>query len=115
MENKNYKQLYSKMTKTLSDNAREVFDRRFGVKTGEPETLDAIGQDFGITRERVRQIENAGLNIVRKNNKDVIESVFVDFNNYFEQHGGLKHEDTAFEDLGKGDQQPYVLFFLTLG
>lgn len=115
MENKNYKQLYSKMTKSLSDHAREVFDRRFGVKTGEAETLDAIGRDFGITRERVRQIENAGLNIVRKNNKEVIDSVFVDFNNYFEQHGGLKHEDTAFEDLGKNGQQPYVLFFLTLG
>ena len=115
METKNYKQLYLKMIKSLSDNAREVFDRRFGVKTGSPETLDAIGKDFGITRERVRQIENAGLNIVKKNNKETINVVFQEFSDYFNKNGGLKQEDIAFESLGQNGQKPYVLFFLTLG
>jgi len=42
----------------LSKRAREVLERRFGVgKSKERKTLEAIGASYGITRERVRQIE----------------------------------------------------------
>ena len=47
----NYKQIYQKFTKGLSPKTKDIFDRRFGVKTGEPETLEAIGKTLGITRE----------------------------------------------------------------
>lgn len=36
---------------------RQIIIRRFGLETGSPETLEMIGADYGITRERVRQIE----------------------------------------------------------
>ena len=111
----NYKQLYAKFTKGLSEKTRDVFDRRFGVKTGEPETLEAIGQTFGITRERVRQIEEAGFTIVRKNNKEALETAYAEFADYFEKQGGLKREEKVLEDLGGKSQKPYVLFLLTLG
>ena len=35
----------------------EVLTKRFGFGDAEPMTLDAIGRDFGLTRERIRQIE----------------------------------------------------------
>ena len=43
MEKTNYSQIYQKVTKGLSPKTKEIFDRRFGVKTGTPETLEAIG------------------------------------------------------------------------
>ncbi len=49
----------------LAENERRVLRRRFGLEGGEPETLDAIGQQLGLTRERVRQIEGAALRKLR--------------------------------------------------
>jgi len=49
----------------LSVSERKVIEMRFGLVDGEPKTLDAIGKDFGITRERVRQIETQALNKLR--------------------------------------------------
>lgn len=115
MKNINYSQLYQKLTKSLSPKTKDVFDRRFGAKTGNPETLEAIGKTFGITRERVRQIEEAGFNLIRKNNKEALDAVFTDFENYFSEQGGFKKEDNVLEELGGKKARPYVLFLLTLG
>ena len=104
-----------KFTKGLSPKTKDIFDRRFGVKTGEPETLEAIGKTLGITRERVRQIEEAGFSYVRKNNKEALDSVYADFANYFKEQGGFKKEETVLADLGGKVQKPYVLFLLTIG
>jgi RNA polymerase sigma factor RpoS len=49
----------------LSVSERKVIEMRFGLGDGEPKTLDSIGKDFGITRERVRQIETQALNKLR--------------------------------------------------
>ena len=49
----------------LSVSERKVIEMRFGLNDGEPKTLDSIGKDFGITRERVRQIETQALNKLR--------------------------------------------------
>ena len=111
----NYFQTYTKLTKGLSPKTKDIFDRRFGVKTGKIETLESIGQRLGITRERVRQIEEAGFSFVRKNNKELLETIFKDLNAYFEKHGGFKKESTVLEDLGGKNHKAYVLFLLTLG
>ena len=79
MKKINYSQIYQRFTKGLSQKTKDIFDRRFGVKTGEPETLEAIGKTLGITRERVRQIEEAGFNHVRKNNKEALDAIYEDF------------------------------------
>lgn len=115
MKKVNYSQTYQKFTKGLSPKTKDIFDRRFGVKTGEPETLEAIGKTLGITRERVRQIEEAGFNFVRKNNKDAIDAIYADFAEYFKEQGGFKKEEKVLEELGGKAQKPYVLFLLTLG
>jgi DNA-directed RNA polymerase delta subunit len=111
----NYKQIYQKFVKSLSPKTRDIFDRRFGVKTGYPETLEAIGKTFGITRERVRQIEEAGFNVIRKNNSPSLDAIYAEFSDYFKKHGGFKKEENILEELGGKSQKPYVLFLLTLG
>ena len=49
----------------LAPNERTVLRRRFGLEGDEPETLEAIGQRLGLSRERVRQIESGGLRKLR--------------------------------------------------
>jgi len=49
----------------LSVSERKIIELRFGLNDGEPKTLDSIGKEFGITRERVRQIETQALNKLR--------------------------------------------------
>ncbi len=115
MKKVNYSQIYQKITKGLSPKTKDIFDSRFGVKTGEPKTLEAIGKTLGITRERVRQIEEAGFNFVRKNNKDTLDAIYAEFASYFKDHGGFKKEENILEELGGKNQKPYVLFLLTLG
>jgi len=51
----------------LSARQKEVLEGRFGLKNGESETLAAIGDRMGITRERVRQIEAAALTVAKQN------------------------------------------------
>ena len=51
--------------KQLSVSEKKVVEMRFGLTDGEPMTLDSIGKEFGITRERVRQIETQALNKLR--------------------------------------------------
>jgi DNA-directed RNA polymerase sigma subunit (sigma70/sigma32) len=45
----------------LSDRAAHVVERRFGIGTGDVETLEDIAADLGITRERIRQIQGKSL------------------------------------------------------
>ena len=49
----------------LAPNERTVLRRRFGLEGDEPQTLEAIGQGLKLSRERVRQIETAGLRKLR--------------------------------------------------
>ena len=44
---------------TLTERESEVLKRRHGMVTGTPQTLEEIGEYFGVTRERIRQIEGA--------------------------------------------------------
>lgn len=52
---------------TLDDREKDIVMRRFGMNGYGPEgeTLDAIGKEYGLTRERVRQIEQKALNKIR--------------------------------------------------
>jgi RNA polymerase sigma factor (sigma-70 family) len=49
----------------LSVSEHKVIELRFGLAGGDPQTLDSIGKEFGITRERVRQIEVQALKKLR--------------------------------------------------
>lgn len=50
----------------LTENEREILAMRFGLEDRDPQTLDTIGQKFGVTRERIRQIEAKSLAKLRK-------------------------------------------------
>ena len=50
----------------LPANEQEILELRFGLNDREPQTLDTIGCKFGVTRERIRQIESKSLEKLRK-------------------------------------------------
>ena len=51
--------------KKLTDHEQKILTLRFGLEDNEPQTLDVIGQQFGVTRERIRQIEAKSLEKLR--------------------------------------------------
>ena len=53
------------MLETLTDRERKVLALRFGLVTGEPRTLEEVGREFALTRERIRQIEAKALSKLR--------------------------------------------------
>ncbi len=56
----------SEWLSTLSENEQEILSLRFGLEDREPQTLDTIGRRFGVTRERIRQIEAKSLEKLRR-------------------------------------------------
>jgi len=86
--------------------AREVLVRRFGLGTNSKrETLEAIGDLSGITRERVRQIEAAGLDAVRGNKAfKEAKSAFEELARYINSIGAIVSEETLLSSLGKDEK-----------
>ena len=50
---------------TLSEREKKVIELRFGLTDGHPRTLEEVGREFGVTRERIRQIESKTLSKLR--------------------------------------------------
>ena len=51
----------SQVLDSLADRERKVIELRFGLVDGHPRTLEEVGREFGVTRERIRQIESKTL------------------------------------------------------
>lgn len=51
---------------TLSDREQKIIKMRFGLENGKSHTLEEVGQEFAVTRERIRQIEAKALAKLRK-------------------------------------------------
>lgn len=50
---------------TLTDREQQVIRMRFGLEDGHPRTLEEVGREFHVTRERIRQIESKALRKLR--------------------------------------------------
>ena len=55
----------SEVMSTLSEREQKVLSLRFGLEDGKPHTLEEVGRDFKVTRERIRQIEAQALRKLR--------------------------------------------------
>lgn len=108
--------IVSSCLKGLSPRAKDVISRRFGIGRKSRETLESIGQGYGITRERVRQIENAALNKIRVTHESMLREMFDYLRLEMDKRGGLVKEDSFLNNLGTGAKDAnYFNFFLNLG
>jgi len=105
------KQVTKRLLEAIPERACEVLISRYGLsKGGKKKTLEAIGGEYGITRERVRQIENYGLQSIRKS------GVFKEEQNAFDELGSIVVEDELLEELSKEKEaQNHIHFLLVLG
>jgi RNA polymerase primary sigma factor len=61
-----------KVLDTLTYRERRVLQLRFGLLDGHPKTLEEVGREFGVTRERIRQIEFKILNKLRNSKRSKV-------------------------------------------
>src|SRR5208337_880785 len=63
---KNMRDELSELLEVLDDRERKIIFQRFGLDDGKPKTLEEVGRKFGVTRERIRQLQNIALAKLRR-------------------------------------------------
>jgi len=66
LRDKNLRDQVGELLDVLDDREREIIFQRFGLDGGNPRTLEVIGKKFGVTRERIRQLQNVALDKLRR-------------------------------------------------
>ncbi len=114
----NPKQTVKKLLSSLPARAQDVISGRFGLnQTGEEMTLEAIGKKYGITRERVRQIENYAINHIRRSdNYEKEKSSFDELKTTIKRMGGVIAEEDLLNNLAKDiSTKKSIHFMLVVG
>lgn len=113
------KQITKKLLAVLPDRARDVLTKRYGLGTdSEAFTLESIGQAYGITRERVRQIEGYAISSIQKSDVYAeFKPIFEELHSLIESLGGGVIAEDHLLDLLSSDQatRNHVYFLLVVG
>lgn len=112
------KQVTKRLIAVLPPRAREVLEGRYGLgNDAERITLEGIGGTYGITRERVRQIENYALASIRKSPAFKAEkAIFDELEKGVDDLGGIVGEEEFLEMAAKDQStKNHVHFLLVLG
>ncbi len=111
------KQVTKRLMTPLPERARDVLFSRFGLhENAEQKTLESIGQNYGITRERVRQIENFAMQSIKKSSAYGEEQpTFAELKDAVVRLGGVLSEEDLLNNLAKDKlTQNHINFFLVL-
>jgi len=112
------KKVTKKITSQLHDRASDIVMNRFGLTAdGKRKTLEEIGKKYNITRERVRQIEDAALLSVKKSEAYKGEqAIFEELKQLIRKLGSIvaEHELLPYISKDKATQN-HIHFFLVLG
>ena len=66
LSHKNMHMQLDDLLEVLDERERKIVDARFGLAGQKPKTLEEVGQEFGVTRERIRQLQNIALKKLRR-------------------------------------------------
>lgn len=112
------KQVSKKLMSALSDRSKDIIESRYGLGgSNERMTLEAIGNLYGITRERVRQIENHSIAVIRKSKQYTDEkTVFDELEQLIHALGGIVVEQDLLDHVSKDSSiQNSINFILVIG
>jgi hypothetical protein len=107
-----------RITSHLQDRASDVIMNRFGLTAdGRKKTLEEIGKKYNITRERVRQVEDAAINLIKKSDAYKNEqAIFEELKQIVHNLGAIVAEHELLPYISKDQAtQNHVNFFLVLG
>ncbi|OJI06290.1 hypothetical protein BK004_04500 [bacterium CG10_46_32] len=112
-------EIISKLFSELGSREQDILRRRFGLHGKGNETLEQIGKNYNVTRERVRQIENAAIRNIRSFNyfEETVKPVEMVVLAALEKHGGIMSEEHMLEYVLQGEQSDeayckHLLFLL---
>jgi len=112
----NIRSYVERVLRPLPDRNRDILASRFGIGKVSRETLESIGRRYNITRERVRQIEEASLAKLRTFAEfDELEPIFEQIATYLQEKGGVLREDQLLNTLVPRSQAPHLSLVLHLG
>lgn len=112
------KNITKELLSGLPDRVRKVLIDRFGLQgSGKGRTLEAIGKEYGITRERIRQIESGGIASVRESDSyETHARTLEELKKAIQDLGSVLSEATILNTIPKTDaERNHVLFILTVG
>ena len=111
------KQVTKKLLTPLQSRTKDVINNRFGLEESERKTLEAIGQKYGITRERVRQIENFAISTIKKSTEyKESQHIFDEIKEVVHKLGGIVAEEKLLSHFSKNEiDQNHIHFYLVLG
>jgi hypothetical protein len=98
----NLDQIVENLLSEFTPKQRRVVVGRFGLKSGEKMTLQAIGDELKITRERVRQIEEQAIAKLSKRMKNEAANIIEFAKKHLVSVGGVKRDDAFIVDLIHG-------------
>ena len=112
------KQVTKRITSHLQDRTRDVIMNRFGLTPdAKSKTLEEIGKKYNITRERVRQIEDSALSLIKKSAAYKEEQVvFEELRQLIHSLGSIISEHDLLHHISKDkNTQNHIHFYLELG
>ncbi len=112
------KVIVKRLLSSLSERSRSVLEARFGLGSNlNRTTLEAIGKRYGITRERVRQIENHALISLKKSSAySDAHAAFGELERIITSLGGIICEDDLLNFITQDESmQNHIYFLLVLG
>jgi hypothetical protein len=90
----NLQELLGGLFLVLTDKEAQVIRRRFALQGSQKQTLEKIGKQFNVTRERIRQIESIALGKLRRTVRTTrLDEVNEAARSVLRSHGGLQRED----------------------
>jgi hypothetical protein len=111
------KKVTKDLLSALNPRAKEVIVGRFGLgPDGDRKTLESIGRKYGITRERVRQIENFAIKSIKKSSVySQNQNIFEEVKKLMDKAGGIVHEEEFLQNIAKDKAtQNHIHFYLVL-
>src|SRR3989344_2127416 len=110
-------QVAAKLFSILSEREQDILVRRYGLKVKEKMTLEEIGKQYSVTRERIRQVENASINKILSEYRDsLLRDLEALIRDVLEDHGELMSENRLVQNLldtdAESDQSKALVHFM---